>query len=243
MIRQALLKRKHPDLRFRHRGTEVSRLEGISDAVFGFALTLLVVSLEVPKTFDALMTSLKGFLAFGVCFAVLFQIWTRHFLFFRRYGLEDHVTRMLNAALLFVVLGYVYPLKFLMSTFVDVWSVGGPNLISKSIREEQLPQLFAVYGAGFGLIYFLFGLLYFNANRLADQLELTPFERLDTRWQAVQYMSISVVTLLSVLLAAIGGKTMLRWAVGSYALIIVAVVVLSVLESQSRSRFERHQEM
>ena len=29
-------------------GCEVSRIEGFSDAVFGFALTLLVVSLEVP---------------------------------------------------------------------------------------------------------------------------------------------------------------------------------------------------
>ena len=30
---------------------EITRLEGSSDAVFGFALTLLVVSLEVPRTY------------------------------------------------------------------------------------------------------------------------------------------------------------------------------------------------
>ena len=35
-------------------GREVSRIEGFSDAVFGFALTLLVVSLEVPDNFDGL---------------------------------------------------------------------------------------------------------------------------------------------------------------------------------------------
>lgn len=40
---------------FRIRSREVSRLEGLSDAVFGFGITLLVVSLEVPKTFDELM--------------------------------------------------------------------------------------------------------------------------------------------------------------------------------------------
>lgn len=39
---------------FRVRGKEVSRVEGLSDAVFGFAITLLVVSLEVPKTFALL---------------------------------------------------------------------------------------------------------------------------------------------------------------------------------------------
>jgi hypothetical protein len=34
---------------FRLRGGEISRVESFSDAVFGFALTLLVVSLDVPK--------------------------------------------------------------------------------------------------------------------------------------------------------------------------------------------------
>ena len=36
---------------FRWRGREVSRVEGFTDAVFAFAVTLLVVALEVPHTF------------------------------------------------------------------------------------------------------------------------------------------------------------------------------------------------
>jgi uncharacterized membrane protein len=42
---------------FRLRGHEVKRIEAFSDAVFDFAVTLLIVSLEVPKSFEELMVT------------------------------------------------------------------------------------------------------------------------------------------------------------------------------------------
>jgi uncharacterized membrane protein len=46
---------------FRLRGTSMSRIDAFSDVVFGFAITLLVVSLEIPHTFEELHRSLRGF--------------------------------------------------------------------------------------------------------------------------------------------------------------------------------------
>ena len=46
-------------------------------------------------------------------FALLVWIWSEHNTFFRRFGMQDAYTVALNAALLFVVLLYVYPLKFM----------------------------------------------------------------------------------------------------------------------------------
>src|SRR5215471_17853299 len=108
MLREARMKwDKRGDTLFHWRGSEVTRLEGFSDAVFGFALTLLVVSLEVPKSFHELMQSMRGFPAFGICFVFLVKVWFDHYHFFRRYGLQDTWCVTLNAALLFFVLFYV----------------------------------------------------------------------------------------------------------------------------------------
>jgi uncharacterized membrane protein len=92
------------NINFRLRGHEVKRIEAFSDAVFGFAVTLLIVSLEVPKNFEELLTTMKGFFAFGVSFALLMLIWFEQNMFFRRYALDNRLIIFLNAFLMFIVL-------------------------------------------------------------------------------------------------------------------------------------------
>ncbi len=57
-----------------------------------------------------------GAVPFACCFALLVWIWYEHNAFFRRYGLQDAYTILLNSVLLFVVLLYVYPLKFMFDS-------------------------------------------------------------------------------------------------------------------------------
>src|SRR5690349_15147692 len=64
-----------PEKYFRWRAGEITRLEAFCDVVFGFALTLLVVSLEVPHSYGELIADMRGFLPFGVCFTQLVMIW------------------------------------------------------------------------------------------------------------------------------------------------------------------------
>src|SRR5690606_39317927 len=94
------------------RRSEPSRIEALSDGVFAFALTLLVVSLEVPGTLDELLADLSGFGAFALSFGALLLIWAVRNGFFRRYGLPDGWPTILNGGLLFVGLCYGFPREF-----------------------------------------------------------------------------------------------------------------------------------
>jgi len=166
---------------FRMRGFEVTRLESFSDAVFGFALTLLVVSLDVPRDFSDLMNAIRGFPAFALCFLMLALIWNSHYKFCRRYGLDDGFARFLTCVLLFLVLFYVYPLKFLFSLGINGFFFG-PAAVTTHINAAQFSTLLLIYGLGFAAVYLALFLLYLHAYRLRDTLDLSELERLDTRY-------------------------------------------------------------
>src|SRR5690348_874119 len=105
MIREQFIKRHIGETDgFRWRGEEVSRLEGFSDALFAFVVTLLVISAEVPKNFNDLIAlfSFSNVGSFAICFVFLAWLWHSHYIFFRRYGLEDGVIFILNTAYLFI---------------------------------------------------------------------------------------------------------------------------------------------
>src|SRR5437868_15092365 len=160
---------------FRLRGRNVTRLESFSDAVFGFALTLLVVSLDVPKSFADLVTTMRGFPAFALCFLFLALIWNGHYKYCRRYGLDDATSRFLTCVMLFLVLFYVYPLKFLFNISITglVFGAGMPA----SMTGTQFSTLLVIYGLGFAAVYGAIALLYLHAWRLRDALELNDLEK------------------------------------------------------------------
>jgi uncharacterized membrane protein len=187
---------------FRMRGSEVTRLESFADAVFGFALTLLVVSLDVPKTFPDLMATMRGFPAFALCFLFLALLWNSHYRYCRRYGLHDGTARLLTCVMLFLVLFYVYPLKFLFNLSITGLLFGGPA-IPTIITRSEFSTLLVIYGLGFSAVYLSLLLLYLHAYRLRDALELTELEKFDTRYQIYRLWTLVGMGLLAALLACI----------------------------------------
>jgi uncharacterized membrane protein len=186
---------------FRLRGTAMSRIDGFSDVVFGFALTLIVVSLEVPKTYAEFHETLLGFVPFAICFVFLFMVWWSHFRFFRRYGLHDIGTILINAALLFTVLFYVYPLKFLFNV-IALQVLGRATSTTPVFTESwQGREMMSVYGIGFAATYFCISALYFNAYRQRRHLHLSTLEKTLTLSYAWDDFGVACVGLICVIVA------------------------------------------
>lgn len=203
---------------FRLRGIAVSRIDAFSDVVFGFALTLLVVSLEVPKSFAELHELLRGFLPFSLTFFMLMLLWFSHYKFFRRFGLHDLTTIWLNSTLLFVLLFFIYPLKFMFNALFQV----GVRIDTYA----QVREMTVLYAAGFTAVYALFALLYANALRRRGELELTAMETELTRIYVLEEAWNAVIGLVVLGLALVLPAESSPFATFAFLLIFVQKRVL-----------------
>ena len=215
---------------FRIRGTEVTRVEALSDGVFALAMTLLVVSVEAPSSVEKLIEIVKGFPAFGVCFAILIWIWYRHYKFCRWYGLQDVPTIILNSVLLFLVLFYVYPLKYIYVVFIG----GLTGLQNSQITPLDGRWLFVIFGLGSASVFLVFGLLHSHALRVRAKLELDAREIFETRAEVADNLWLAAVGALSAVLALTLPDRWLGFAGWSYFLIGVEQTICGIYHGRKR---------
>jgi uncharacterized membrane protein len=231
-----------PATGFRSRSREVSRIEAFSDVVFGFSLTLLVVSLEVPRTFTDLLTDMRGFVPFAMCFAIFALVWWQHHNFFRRYGLDDGITATLNFVLLFVMLFYTYPLKFLFTgMFIQLTGRAVVTADGKPvnwIEAQQSATLMIIYGLGYATVYLVFVLLYCNALRKSRELDLNRLEIFDTYTSMIESALQSGLGVLCALLAALLPSHSAGMAGFVFFLIPLGMTFIGMTRGKARQRIE-----
>ena len=212
MVRNALKNNEADTLdHFKLRGKDHTRIEGLSDGVFAIAIALLLISSDIPETFDQLMVFMYDFVPFAATITLLMLLWFEHYTFFIRYGLKDANTVTINTILLFQILFYVYPLKFLFKTlftlFSGLFTSDRPKLerlFSETILPDDTATLMIIYGLGAASIFITFVLLYFYALRKKEKLQLSGYEIFQTRSSIYSNLIMASVPLGSVFIAATG---------------------------------------
>jgi hypothetical protein len=129
--------------------------------------------------------------------------WGEHYRISRRYGQVDKTSIVLTSLLLFVVLFFVYPLKFLFS-LVMAGIVFGNTTTSAGvpmITNPQVPQLFLLYGLGCGCVALVFLLMHRHALRSREKLELTTIEVVMVRGEAMKCVGLMTIAGGSITLA------------------------------------------
>ncbi|MFI5135876.1 MAG: TMEM175 family protein [Chitinophagales bacterium] len=205
LIRNKVFTQRDP--RFRIRGEKVYRIETFSDAVFAFSISLLIMSLEVPQTFNELMMIIRGFLPFLATVILIFIFWSEQNRYFRNYGFNDELIVWLNCFLLVVILFYIYPMKFLFS--VLLWLITHVNYFPKAgndtvINYADVPQLVMIFSIGYAVIWFLFFLMYAIAWRRREYLQLNNYELAVTKKEIRGAFLNVCIGLASFFFAAIG---------------------------------------
>lgn len=107
---------------------------------------------------------------------------------------------LLNGALLFVVMFYVYPLKFMFdSGFSQFFPAASQGAVPMTLA--QLAHASTIYGLGFVALFVMFALLYGHAYRKRHDLGLKPLEVFDVRSFAGQQIVSAAVGVIVVLIA------------------------------------------
>ncbi|HSV62087.1 MAG TPA: TMEM175 family protein [Chthoniobacterales bacterium] len=187
---------------FRLRGIEMTRLETFIDAAFAFAVTIVVIAADrVPDDINTLLVAFKNVPAFVASVAVLGIFWRGHWLWSRRYGLEDGVSTFISWALLITVLIYIYPLKALFGSMFALLSHSQLGHSLNVHTEAQARSLFTIYALGFTAIAVEILLLHWRAWRLRGPLRLNALEQDLTRADVAGWGIPTAVGIIALILA------------------------------------------
>jgi len=198
---------------FRLRGIAMTRLETFIDAAFAFAITMLVIAAQqIPDDIETLLAAFKNVPVFVASIVVLGIFWRGHWLWSRRYGLEDGVSILISWAMIVTILIYIYPLKAVFSSMWFLLSGGRVGHVLGPHSETEVRALFAVFALGFSAVALEMVLLNLRAWQLREPLRLNAREQAMT-FREVTGWSIPVgVGIVSLLLALLLPREQIEWS-------------------------------
>ncbi|UZD21610.1 TMEM175 family protein [Algoriphagus halophytocola] len=208
-MRNQLFKSSYKDPNITYRGLSPSRLDNLTDAVFGIAVTLLIFNVSSPDSLQDLIVFTKTLPAFLISIGFLIVIWQEHVRFSEIYTLRGSWLIFLNSLFIALIIFYVYPLRFLTLFLTNL--IFGAEL-SLQISPIEIPDLMIYYGGvAFALYFVVFWFYYFALNN-RESLGLSNYEVFHTKYQRLRIVIMFTVPLISILLVWLIRSYSITWA-------------------------------
>jgi uncharacterized membrane protein len=173
-----------------------ARVVAFSDAVIAIAVTLLVLEIRPPHDtrhlLHGLATLWPSFLAYGITFMLIGQIWANHHVMFDHIRSADRVVLFLNTVLLMDIAFLPFAASVLAQAFRDG-------------HGQRTAVVF--HGIAFELAAILFNVIWWHARHdrrlLTTTIDSTGVTAISRRFQ-IALAWIATGTLLGALLPALG---------------------------------------
>jgi hypothetical protein len=98
----------------------------------------VIATQQIPDDIETLLAAFKNVPAFVASIIVLGIFWRGHWLWSRRYGLEDGVSIFISWAMIVTMLIYIYPLKAIFSSMWFLLSGGRVGHVLGAHSESQV---------------------------------------------------------------------------------------------------------
>jgi len=178
MIREIFRKKNYKE------GNRIlQRMEAFSDSIFAFSISVLIFSTAVPINYSGFITTLEGIIPFGLCFLFIMIIWKEHARFFDLFPIYDSKTQNLNGLLLFLILFYIFPLKYIFTIVAKllIINIGGllgltkmtladQEYLRNAIPRESRNMIYIVFALGWIGVFGTYALLYQRAKTYCKNL-------------------------------------------------------------------------
>src|SRR5256714_6772686 len=110
---------------------------------------LVIAAQQIPDDVKTLLAAFKNVPAFVASIVVLGIFWRGHWLWSRRYGLEDGVSIFISWAMIVTILIYIYPLK---AIFSSMWYLLSDFRLGHTMGAQsgaQTRAVFVIFALGF----------------------------------------------------------------------------------------------
>jgi hypothetical protein len=197
----------------------------------------VIAAQQIPDNIQALLAAFKNVPTFVCSIAVLGIFWRGHWLWSRRYGLEDGASLLISWALVVTILIFIYPLK---AIFGAMWYLLSDGRMGQPLGLHTTPAearaIFAIYALGLIGMAAEILLLYLRAWQLRGALRLNARESDITRGELMGWSIPICVGIVALVLALTLPIERIEWSGWVYFSMAILVPVFRAINARKMAK-------